>query len=78
MRGFRDEDHRTDAPEPVRINDVHSIGETTAAVQCVIPGRDVPVWIPKSQIDDDSEVYADEQHGTLIVTAWLAEREGLE
>jgi hypothetical protein len=32
--------------------------------------------IPKSQITDDSEVYKVGDEGTLIVTEWLAEKEG--
>jgi hypothetical protein len=44
---------------------------------CRIPGRRSELWIPKSQIHDDSEVYADEQTGVLVITAWLAEKEDL-
>lgn len=36
------------------------------------------IWVPQSQITDDSEVYAEGDTGTLVVTAWFAEREGLE
>lgn len=36
------------------------------------------VWIPKSQIDDDSEVWKEGQEGTLIIPYWLAEEKGLE
>ena len=36
-------------------------------------------WIPKSVIDDESEVFdSDHQEGDLIVAAWFAEKEGLE
>jgi hypothetical protein len=34
-------------------------------------------WIPKSVIDDDSEVYKMGTSGTLIVKEWFAEKEGL-
>jgi hypothetical protein len=34
-------------------------------------------WIPKSVIDDDSEVYQMGTDGTLIVKQWFAEKEGL-
>lgn len=34
------------------------------------------LWIPQSQVHEDSEVYAKGTEGSLIVTAWLArERE---
>jgi len=36
-------------------------------------------WIPKSQIHDDSEVFdASEDLGTLIVSQWFADKEGLD
>lgn len=34
-------------------------------------------WIPKSVIDDDSEVYKMGTSGKLIVKEWFAEKEGL-
>lgn len=33
-------------------------------------------WVPKSQIDDDSEVYEEDHEGMLIITAWLAKQKG--
>jgi hypothetical protein len=50
-------------------------GETEKAVLCEIDGEDH--WIPKSQIDDDSEVYAKGHTGTLVITRWLAEQKNL-
>lgn len=35
------------------------------------------MWIPKSQINDDSEVYAKDTEGTLIITEWIAAQKGL-
>ncbi len=37
------------------------------------------VWIPKSMIHDDSEVYdaKDNSSGKLVVKLWWAEKEGL-
>lgn len=34
------------------------------------------VWVPKSQIHDDSETYKSGTNGTLIVTQWFAEQRG--
>ena len=35
---------------------------------------DKEVWVPKSQIHADSEVYAADTEGILIVTKWMAEK----
>jgi hypothetical protein len=35
-----------------------------------------PLWIPESQVHDDSEVYDLETHGKLVVTLWFARKEG--
>lgn len=39
---------------------------------------DEPVWIPKSAVHDDSEVYDEDENsvGELIVKHWWAEKEG--
>jgi hypothetical protein len=52
--------------------------ETEKAIRVEIEGE--PFWVPKSQIDDDSEVYSrksGEGGGKLIVSAWWAKKEGL-
>jgi len=39
------------------------------------------IWIPKSQVDDDSEIYSHRQvgeKGTLVIPYWLAEEKGFE
>lgn len=63
-------------PRPtVTLSDVEALKETDAALLCLIDGREV--WIPKSQIDDDSEVWEEGQSGDLVVTEWFATKEGL-
>lgn len=57
------------------IEDVKGIRETEMAVLCEIDGEEH--WIPKSQIDDDSEVYEEDTEGTLIVSQWLADQKGI-
>ena len=32
------------------------------------------VWIPKSQVSDDSAVYAEGHEGTLLVSKWIVEQ----
>lgn len=64
----------------VAIEDVECVKETALAILVVIYVAEHWVaehWIPKSQIGDDSEVYGEGHEGTLVVTAWFAEQEGL-
>jgi hypothetical protein len=38
------------------------------------------IWIPYSQVDDDSEIYKKEQvgeTGELVISEWLAKEKGL-
>lgn len=48
---------------------------TAAALLCVIDGKEH--WVPQSQIDDDSEVFAKGGEGKLVTTLWWAEKAGL-
>ena len=61
--------------ETVQIHDVIAIKETEAALLVEIEGEEF--WIPKSQIDDDSEVYEENTEGTLIIPLWFAEKLGI-
>lgn len=41
------------------------------------PVFDEPVWIPKSVITDESEIWkADQEPGELVVADWFAEKRG--
>ena len=56
--------------------------ERESAKACFIYIGDGPkagqtVWIPKSQIDDDSEVYREGDTGSLVISEWIAEEKGL-
>lgn len=55
--------------------DVYVVRETELAILVEFGGREE--WIPQSQIDDDSEVWADGDSGTLTVSQWIAEQKGL-
>lgn len=59
----------------VEFEDVEARTESDKALLCVVDG--VEVWIPKSQIDDDSEVYEKGHTGKLVVTEWIATEKGL-
>lgn len=61
--------------ETASFEGVNVLGETDKAIRVKIDGK--PFWVPKSQIHDDSEVYQSGTTGTLIVTQWWAEQEGL-
>lgn len=55
--------------------DVIALRETEAALLCEIDGAEY--WIPKSQIDDDSEVYSGGHRGELVVSQWIADQKGI-
>lgn len=48
---------------------------TEMAILVAIDGKDH--WVPKSAIDDDSEVYDEGHEGELVVHEWWAEKQGL-
>ena len=52
--------------------------ETPKAILVDSVDLDKPLWVPKSVIHDDSEVWdAHNATGELAVQAWWAEKEGL-
>ena len=59
----------------VRIEGVTVKHEVDKALLVDIDGDEH--WIPKSQIDDDSEVYEMGTDGDLVITKWIAEKKGL-
>lgn len=57
--------------EPVYFEDVEVLHETDAAILVNLDGEEI--WIPKSQILDESEVFdMDSSGGTLVITEWIA------
>jgi len=66
------------AAEGVEIGVGKCLYETDAAIKVVIDGKDAdPMWIPKSQIHEDSEVFEDGGEGVIVVSAWFAKKSGL-
>lgn len=69
--------------EPVEIADCEAIRDSApgkmnqGALLVLIEGEEV--WIPKSQIHDNSEVYNADDHatGVLVIPIWLAIEKGL-
>ena len=65
--------------EGVSLGSARLIRSTAMAILVVLEDRkDQELWIPKSQIHDDSEVYdAENPSGELVVTSWFANKQGL-
>ena len=63
--------------DKVEFPGVECLKETDAALLCDINGKEI--WIPKSQVDDDFEVYdaVDHNEGTLVISEWIATEKGL-
>ena len=66
---------KKDDEEKVEWEDCICVGETERAIK-VAGVENTPVWIPKSMIHDDSEVFALEGDGTLVVKRWWAGKQG--
>ena len=62
--------------ETVTLGQVLCKVETEKAILCIIEGDEI--WIPKSQVHDDSEVYKKGDEGKLVVTKWFATKQGWE
>lgn len=58
----------------VEIKDVVATAESLKALLVVVDDQEV--WVPKSQIEDESEVYRKGHEGTLVVTDWFAKQKG--
>jgi len=65
----------------VAIRDCKLIKHFKQAMLVDVEGEEM--WIPYSQIDDDSELYKGKDcpegtEGTLVISDWLAEQRGLD
>ena len=61
----------------VEIPDVKALKETEKAVLCFIDEEEI--WVPKSVIDEESEVQGENDDGTLVIQKWFAlKNEALE
>jgi len=56
-------------------DDVEVVAETPKALLCDIDGE--KVWIPKSQMGDESEVWMEGDSGLLVISDWIAGEKGL-
>lgn len=61
------------------IKDATVLVDSGKAIKVEAPDLDEPVWVPKSVIHDDSEIWEGGQEtGDLVVQDWWAEKEGWE
>ncbi len=51
--------------------------QTEKAILVAIPDMEDPVWIPQSQVDDDSEVWKEGDEGDLVISEWIASQKGI-
>jgi hypothetical protein len=62
----------------VEFADVTVTASTDKALLVVIPEHsEEPLWVPRSQIDESSEVQEDGDEGMLVVTEWIAKEKEL-
>ena len=66
-----------DRNELVEVEIDRVILETDRAIAITVEDDDDPIWIPKSQISEDSAVQGKGDKGTLIIPRWLADAKGL-
>jgi hypothetical protein len=60
-----------------KIDDCKIIKETERAV--LVKSDELPdgeMWIPQSQVHEDSEVWCEGDEGPMIITEWFAKKEG--
>lgn len=75
----------SDDDEGVDLPNTEVLRETPKAILCKIPVKIMSkdsyreVWVPKSAVHDDSEVYDGNENnfGKLVVKTWFAEKEAL-
>ena len=66
----------------VEIDNVEVITETDegftshGALKCLFQAAET-IWIPKSQVDDRSEVYKSGHKGVIMISEWIAGKKGL-
>jgi hypothetical protein len=67
---------RSGSKEPYEVDDVRIRSETQAALLVAVGKR--LIWVPKSQVLEGSEVWAEGDEGTLVIPEWLAIERGID
>jgi hypothetical protein len=60
----------------VTIENALCTGETDKAIKVRLEDGE-EMWFPKSQVEDDSEVYKKGTDGLLVISDWIAENKGI-
>ena len=58
------------------LSDVEVIQQTDSAILVEAGILDDDVWVPNSQVDDESEVHKMGDSGDLVVSDWFASKKG--
>ena len=58
------------------LSDVEVIQQTDSAILVEAGILDDDVWVPNSQVDDESEVHKMGDSGDLVVSDWFARKKG--
>jgi hypothetical protein len=75
--GFDDASDDDGSERRFEFGHVTVVAASPDAIKCRVGGRfGETFWVPRSQIDDLSEVYDSDHEGTLIVSQWFAEKRG--
>jgi hypothetical protein len=61
----------------VSFNNCYIQKETKLAILVKFEDREEPIWIPQSQVHDDSEIWVEGDKGKLVVYEWIAIKNGL-
>lgn len=72
--GFHDFEPDDDEIEYAELEDCYVKHETEGALLVMYEGSDH--WIPRSQVEGGEDIHKF-YRGTLMVTAWFAEKEGI-
>lgn len=64
-----------DFREKAIFEDVKVVDISDLAIRVDIEGK--LLWIPNSQVDDDSEVWKSGDQGMLVISEWIANQKGL-
>ena len=70
------EDYETAEGEMCLSIKARCIRESPKALLVRIEGETEPVWLPKSQVKDESEVFAEGHDGELVLSRWICKEKG--
>jgi hypothetical protein len=59
----------------IEFGDVKAVADSELGLRISVGGK--AVWVPKSEIHEDSDVYENGTEGTLIISEWVAKKKGL-